>query len=186
MTDFEIIFDNGGGANLQTDTDVFCFTSMADLAGCAIALIAGESTDGWEGNTPDNRITNDEYARHDTSGGYKRLNADDCRQISDLAETGWRNMIDFRAAMLEEMRGVETMNASDYEITTGHVGSFGINWDTATDETLADAIEAAVEFLDYSRDTVVTALTRGESVKTGKSPNHHYDHGFGMVRRRAL
>ncbi len=78
------------------------------------------------------------------------------------------------------------MNASDYEITNGYVGSWGVNYNTATNETLRDAIAAAVKRSGKSEATIMAALDAGDSIAWCDSPNYYYDHGTGYIRRKRV
>jgi len=79
------------------------------------------------------------------------------------------------------------MNASDYEITDGYIGSLGKTYKTATEQTLNDAIEAAIVYndgKDFTRETIIRGMDNGYSVAWCKSPNYYYDHSEGMIRRK--
>lgn len=79
------------------------------------------------------------------------------------------------------------MNASDYEITSGYVGSLGKTYKTATDQTLSDAISAAIMYNSgkgFTTESIVKALDNGWSVAWRQSPNYYYDHSEGMIRRK--
>lgn len=70
------------------------------------------------------------------------------------------------------------------EITDGYIGSFGRTFKPATAETLSAAIAAAAAFNSVSPEAIESELECGREVRWCKSPNHYYDHGFGVIRRR--
>lgn len=76
------------------------------------------------------------------------------------------------------------MNPSEYEITDGYVGSFGITYKPATNETLSAAIAAATQRNNTTEAQVVEMLQNGVKVAWCDSPNHYYDHGTGYIRRK--
>lgn len=76
------------------------------------------------------------------------------------------------------------MNPTEYEITNGYVGSFGITYKTATAETLREAVAAAAQRGGNSEAEIVAALEAGQRVPWCDSPNHYYDHGVGYIRRK--
>lgn len=76
------------------------------------------------------------------------------------------------------------MNASDYEITDGYVGSFGKTFKTATDTMLSEAIRLAAIRNDMTEDAIKRQLEAGLSVTWCDSPNFYYDHSTGTVRRK--
>jgi hypothetical protein len=76
------------------------------------------------------------------------------------------------------------MNASEYEITDGYVGSFGISYKPAAVETLNAAIAAAARRNNVTEARVVEMLQNGVKVAWCDSPNYYYDHGVGYIRRK--
>lgn len=95
---YEIIFTNGGTAVFQSDYYVHCYQDMQQLANDVKAYIAANGdTYGWEGHEPEHRISDEEYFEHAPNGGYMAINEDD--ELSEYAETSWRNVYDFVAAM---------------------------------------------------------------------------------------
>jgi hypothetical protein len=76
------------------------------------------------------------------------------------------------------------MNASNFEITSGYVGSLGKLYETATDQTLAEAIDAAAKFNNTTTDEIRTRLENGVAVNWRQSPNYYYDHSYGVVRMK--
>lgn len=78
------------------------------------------------------------------------------------------------------------MNASDYEITNGYVGSWGVSYTTAIPETLQAAITAAVQRSGKSEGAIMAALDAGDSVAWCNSPNYYYDHGTGYIRHKRV
>lgn len=76
------------------------------------------------------------------------------------------------------------LQPSEYEITDGYVGGFGVTYKTATDETLTEAITAAAQRNNKPEDEIMQLLASGKSVAWCDSPNHYYDHGTGIIRRK--
>lgn len=76
------------------------------------------------------------------------------------------------------------MQPSEYEISDGYVGSFGVTYEIATDATLTAAIEAASQFNDTTASDIVRRLEYGQPVRWRQSPNYYYDHSHGIIRRR--
>lgn len=76
------------------------------------------------------------------------------------------------------------LNASEYEITDGYVGSFGKTFDTANEKTLVEAIAKAAQRNNKSEDEVAQLLMSGKQIAWCDSPNHYYDHGTGIIRRK--
>jgi hypothetical protein len=76
------------------------------------------------------------------------------------------------------------MDANEYEITNGYVGSFGISYKTATPETLSEAITAAAKRNNVTEARIIEMLRGGVKVAWCNSPNHYYDHGTGYIRRK--
>lgn len=77
-----------------------------------------------------------------------------------------------------------TINPSDYEITDGYIGSFGVTWKTATAETLQTAIEAAVIYSDEPIGEIEKHLVAGKPVRWCDSPNYYCDHSHGVILRK--
>jgi hypothetical protein len=78
------------------------------------------------------------------------------------------------------------MNPSEYEITDGYVGSWGVTYKPATDETLSTAITAAANRNNTTEARVIGMLQNGVKVAWCDSPNHYYDHGTGYIRRKRV
>jgi len=55
MTKFEMLFDNGGGILLITDSYCHSYDRAGDAAQDVAELLAGASTDNWDGNQPEYR-----------------------------------------------------------------------------------------------------------------------------------
>ena len=72
MENFEILFDNGGGALLMTEDFCHHYDRAGDLADDVAALMRGESTDGWEGNEPEFRREKHAEDRRITDGTVAR------------------------------------------------------------------------------------------------------------------
>ncbi len=76
------------------------------------------------------------------------------------------------------------MNAQ-YEMTSGYVGSLGMDWERVDEVTANAALDAAATFEKIDRTELEKLLNseRGTAAKTGKkSPNYSYDHGMEMIR----
>ena len=54
------------------------------------------------------------------------------------------------------------MNASDYEITDGYVGSFGETFKPATEQTLTEAIDAAAKLNKRTPEEIRQLLESGK------------------------
>lgn len=76
------------------------------------------------------------------------------------------------------------LDPAEYEITNGYVGMFGKTYETATAETLADAVEKAVERAGKTTDEIEQLLLAGKSVAWCNSPNYDRDHSRGIIRRK--
>ena len=77
-----------------------------------------------------------------------------------------------------------TLVPSEYEITDGHVGRFGATYKTADDGALSAAIAQASEFNNKSVSEIEDMLQSGQPIEWCKSPNYHYDHGKGIIRKK--
>lgn len=76
------------------------------------------------------------------------------------------------------------LNPADFEITDGYVGSFGVTWEKATEESLTDAIEKAAERNNKTVAEISKLLLDGKRIAWCDSPNYYYDHGTGVIRRK--
>lgn len=76
------------------------------------------------------------------------------------------------------------VNPSEYEITDGYIGSFGVSFATATNETFVATVEAAASFAGIDTKDVIDRLLDGQPVRWRRSPNYTYDHSFGVIRRK--
>lgn len=99
---FEIVFDNGGGATLQnhSGTVAICYDNMEQLAHDAREIDNGDDAAGWDGNNPEYGITDEQYEQHAKNGGYLAIQLDpDYRHTwPDADETGWNNVAAFLRA----------------------------------------------------------------------------------------
>lgn len=75
--DFELIFDNGGGVQLQTAGYVHSYDEGAQCARDVRDLLEDNSTDDWEGNQPEARLEYDDALVR--NGGYKWLSRADVK-----------------------------------------------------------------------------------------------------------
>ena len=96
---YEIVFDNGGGATLQTHDGKIAinYSDMRKLAEDAKEIDNGETADFWEGNNPDHFITDEEYDKHAPNGGYFALQLDPEYRHNwpDPEQIGWNNVAEF-------------------------------------------------------------------------------------------
>lgn len=81
-----------------------------------------------------------------------------------------------------ETESTPKLQPSEYEITDGYVGGFGVTYKTATEESLAEAIAAAVQRNNKTEDEIMQLLASGKNVTWCDSPNYYYDHGVGVIR----
>lgn len=82
--------------------------------------------------------------------------------------------------MLEQLK----LNPADYEITNGYIGSLGVTYETATEESLNEAIESAAQRNNVSTYAIAELLVAGNKIEWCDSPNYYYDHGAGIIRRK--
>lgn len=93
--DVELIFDNGGGITLQTDSFVHSYDDAQQVARDALAILNGDDTSLWEGNEPECRI---DPTDHDIrNGGYRVMSLTDFAGNAQ-SDASWRNVCDFQAA----------------------------------------------------------------------------------------
>jgi hypothetical protein len=106
-SEFEIVFDNGGGATLQNHSGKIAlnYSSMTDLARDASAILAGNAdaaeVASWDGVDATLYISDDEYEKHASNGGYLAIQLDpEYRPMwPDAEETGWNNLSAFVRAL---------------------------------------------------------------------------------------
>jgi len=100
MTNFEIIFDNGGSATLQINNTeyVHVYDDMQQLAADVIELVDGADASGWDGNEPECYIDENTYLDHAQNGGYCAIDQD--TWMDDHTESGWRNVREFSEAVM--------------------------------------------------------------------------------------
>ena len=103
MTNFEIIFDNGGGATLQVNGNeyVHAYDDMRQLADDVAALVDGADVSDWDNNQPECYIDDETFWRHKPNGGYRALDQDNWRD--DHTDSSWGNIKDFSAAVRSSM-----------------------------------------------------------------------------------
>ena len=78
------------------------------------------------------------------------------------------------------------INSSDFEITSGYVGSMGKIYKAASDKTLSEAIVVAATYNDRTEEEIRKLLLDGMAVEWCKSPNYYYDHSKGIIRRKRV
>lgn len=97
--DYEVVFDNGGGATLQNhDGSVAIhYTDMGSLAHDVRELDKGEDPCAWDGVDPALYIDDEQYDRHASSGGIFAIQLDpEYRHVwPEADETGWNNVAEF-------------------------------------------------------------------------------------------
>ncbi|BEH13260.1 hypothetical protein [Marinobacter shengliensis] len=95
---FSLIFDNGGGVTLQTDTFAHHFEGRAqDAAACAVELMSGCDPSDWDGNEPEARIT---YGIEcERNGGYHWVSDWDVLAVLESVP------LDGRADWIENING---------------------------------------------------------------------------------
>ena len=74
---------------------------------------------------------------------------------------------------------------TQYEMTSGYVGSMGKTWEPVDEATANAALDQAATFNKIDRVELEKLMNdgRGAAAKTGKqSPNFYYDHGMEMIR----
>lgn len=76
------------------------------------------------------------------------------------------------------------LQLTEYEITNGYIGSMGLTYKTATEETLNDAVAMAALRSGKTVGEIVKLLMDGIKVEWCDSPNHYYDHSTGIIRRK--
>lgn len=113
MISYEIIFDNGGNATLQTESYCHQYSDMQQLASDVRNLIACGDTSDWDGNETESRISDEDYQEHAQDGGYKCIT--DVANLGDHNETNWENVREFCNAI--KCQSAPVMH---------HEGSFGL------------------------------------------------------------
>lgn len=95
MINFEIFFDNGGGATLQTQTYTHYYVDMVQLASDVKEIVSTGDTSDWDGNQPEQFISIDAY---DTApaGSFIVLNQNN---YTNKIDTGWKNIEEFHSAI---------------------------------------------------------------------------------------
>lgn len=88
-TDIEIIEDNGGGLTIQnTQTqEVAHFPHKSDKAAIESlkSILDGSDMSGWDLSDPEYYITDDEFRKHESSGGYREWDEDEAREYVSRA-----------------------------------------------------------------------------------------------------
>ena len=92
--DFDVIFDNGGGTTLQTKEHGgvhIHYTDATQAAEDVRSLLDGDTTDGWEGNEPENMIAYD--VNEVRNGGYKWFTREEIEEacFTGAYAYGWHN-----------------------------------------------------------------------------------------------
>jgi hypothetical protein len=96
---YEIVFDNGGGATLQSHdgTVAIHYNDMDQLARDVRELDNGDDPCSWDGVNPEHYISDEEYDKHAGNGGYFALQLDLAYRFNwpDADDTGWNNVANF-------------------------------------------------------------------------------------------
>ena len=83
-SNIEIIEDNGGGLTIQnTKTkEVANFGHKSDQAALDSlkAILEGDDMSGWDLSAPECYITDEEYQKHASSGGYRAWDEEEIRE----------------------------------------------------------------------------------------------------------
>jgi hypothetical protein len=82
--------------------------------------------------------------------------------------------------MIEQVK----LNPAEYEITDGYIGSMGVTYKTATEESLNKVIAAAAKRNNVSAYAIAELLAAGNKIEWCDSPNYYYDHSAGVIRRK--
>lgn len=82
-TNIEVIQDNSGGITIQnTETkDVAYFQDASAAKFDLKSILAGDDMSDWDLSDPDHYITDNEYAKNQSSGGYRILTEDDIKKL---------------------------------------------------------------------------------------------------------
>ena len=76
------------------------------------------------------------------------------------------------------------LDQKQFEITDGYVGSFGVSYKTANEDTLREAVQKAASRNGQSVEQIKADLLVGQKIAWCDSPNHAYDHGTGYIRTK--
>lgn len=102
---YEIVFDNGGGATLQNHdgTVVINYDDMEQLAHDVRVLDGGDDPASWDGIEPEGFISDEQFAQHAPNGGYYAIQLDPEYRFNwpDPDDIGWNNV----EAFLRAFRG---------------------------------------------------------------------------------
>lgn len=92
-TQFDIIFDNGGGCTIQHPTYIHHYDNMGHAAH-EVALLLGEVDPGdWEGHEPEHKIEYDHQSV--ANGGYRWFDSSELADFSDYDYSGDLNVMEF-------------------------------------------------------------------------------------------
>ncbi len=96
---YEIVFDNGGGATLQNHNGsvVIHYNDMDQLARDVKELDGGDDPCAWDGIGPEGFISDDQYDHHARNGGYYAIQLDPEYRHNwpSPDDTGWNNIAAF-------------------------------------------------------------------------------------------
>ncbi len=79
----EIIEDNGGGLTIQnTETKAVAnFGHKSQAVDSLKSILEGEDMTGWDLSEPECYITDEEYNKHESSGGYRLWDESEVREF---------------------------------------------------------------------------------------------------------
>jgi hypothetical protein len=82
-SNIEVIQDNAGGITVQ-NTETKAVAYFQDTAAAKFdlkSILAGDDMSDWDLSDPDHYITDNEYARNQSSGGYRILTEDNIKEL---------------------------------------------------------------------------------------------------------
>ena len=96
---YEVVFDNGGGATLQDHSGeyVFVYDNMDKLAHDVFQLLCEDDPSLWDSNTPECYIDDDFYYSHCNNGGLYAIQLDLNYHHTwpEIEEKSWYNINSF-------------------------------------------------------------------------------------------
>ncbi len=101
MSEFTVIFDNGGFVTFQTENYAHTYPEGKQAGEDVKALLAGSDPADWDGNEPDAQCVTC-TAEDERNGGARRMDEDDVRAIiaaGKLDDCWGYNMRDFFVAL---------------------------------------------------------------------------------------
>jgi len=123
----------------------------------------------------------------DAVRGDKRLDEYHDAIVSSIAkQLGLTNeqALAITGETVEQEKVEAPLQAIEYEISDGYVGSLGITYKAADAETLDNAIEQAAKRNEISVGEVKQMIQSGQKIAWRNSPNYTYDHSVGYIRQK--